>query len=197
MKFPSLSSTLRLLKPFSKTASKAKTNSSHSAEFTLYDKIEEIISIADIHSGSLEIVVKFYNLTEIQQQLAIVTLIEHERTDALEVILLSTYSVNYLIRGQTPLHFAIKIKNLNMVKLLIKNKADIEFKDRYKETALNCAVRTGNNHIIKYLLEQGAEANTQASHSSTPLEYVLHQGDNDSVPFLEKYSAKMSHSNLG
>ena len=76
------------------------------------------------------------------------------RTDTLEVLLHSDYNVNFLIKGQTPLHFAIKKQNLNMVKLLIKHKADIEFKDRYKETALNSGVPTGNISIIRYLVEQ-------------------------------------------
>lgn len=195
MKFPSLSSTLRLLKPFSQTASKAKANSSDESEITLFDKIEEIISIADIHPDSLEIVVKFYNLSEIQQQLTIVTLVEHKMIDAIKVLLISAYNVNYLIRGQTPLHFAIRNQDLNLVRLLVKHNADIEFKDKYKETALNCAVRSGNNDIIKYLLEQGADVNTQASDSSTPLEYALHHRDIESVHLLEKYGAILSRSN--
>ncbi len=189
MKFPSLSSTLKLLKPFSSKPPKAKTNSNHDVEITLYDKIEEIVSIADTHSSSLEIVVKFYNLTVIQQQLTIVTLIEHKMIDTLEVLLLSSYDVNYLIRGQTPLHFAIKNRNLDIIKLLVKHNADIEYKDNYKETALNCAVRAGDTSIIQYLLDQGADANTKASDSSTPLEYAIHQGDIESVNILEKYGA--------
>lgn len=196
MKFPSLISTLNLLKPFSKKDLKANSNLDNESEMTVYDKIEEIISIADIDYNSLEIVVKFYQLTEIQQQLTIVTLIEHKMPNTLNVLLLSGYDVNYLIRGQTPLHFAIKDQNLKMIKMLIKHKADLEFKDRYKETALNSAVRSGNTDIIKYLLEQGAEVNTQASDSSTPLEFAIHQGDIESVNILEKYGALLGSSYL-
>lgn len=194
MKFPSVSSTLKLLKPFAKKES--KTESVHETEMTSYDKIEEIISIADVDTNSLEIVVKFYTLTEIQQQLMIVTLIEHEMIKTLEVILLSSYDINFLIRGQTPLHFAIKIQNQKMINLLIKHKADLELKDNFKETALNCAVRTSNTSVIKYLLEQGADVNTQASDSSTPLEYAIHQGDIESVNILEKYGAILGSSYL-
>ncbi|MGK0271721.1 MAG: ankyrin repeat protein [Cocleimonas sp.] len=194
MKFPSLSFTLKLLKPFAKKES--KTESVHETAMTSYDKIEEIISIADVDTNSLEIVVKFYNLTEIQQQLMIVTLIEHEMIKTLEVILLSPYDINFLIRGQTPLHFAIKIQNQKMISLLIKHKADLDLKDNFKETALNCAVRTSNTSVMKYLLVQGADVNTQASDSSTPLEYAIYQGDIESVNILEKYGAILGSSYL-
>ena len=97
------------------------------------DKIEEIIAIANINFESLEIVVKFYNLTEMQQQLTIVTLIEHNMVETLRALLLTNYDVNFLIRGQAPLHFAIKDQNLNMIKILIKYKADMEFKDKFKD----------------------------------------------------------------
>ena len=194
MKFPSLASRLRLLKPFKTTEIKA--NSTQIDEFTLYDKIEEIASIANYDDSSIEIVKKFYLLTEIQQQLTIVTLIEHNMIEALEKILFSKYNVNFLIRGQTPLHFAIKDQNLNMIRILIKYNADIELEDTYKETALNCAVRTGYIEIIKYLLEQGAEVNTHASDSTTPLEIAIYNRDAASVNMLKKYGAHLGNSYL-
>ena len=196
MKFPSLSSTLKLLKPFSKQDAKAKSNLRRESKMTAYDKIEEIFSIANVDFRSLEIVVKFHDLTEIQQQLTIVTLIEHKMLQTLEVILLSKYDVNFLIRGQAPIHYAIKDENIAMLRLLIKFNADIELKDNYKETALNCAVRTGNTDIIKYLLYLGADVNTQASDSSTPLEFAIHQGDIKSVDIVEKHGAILGGSYL-
>ncbi len=196
MKFPSLSSTLNLLRPFAKKESKAHLRSSHAPEISLYDKMEEITSIVDTQYNSQEIVIKFYILTEIQQQLTVVTLIEHRMSNTIEVLLLSNYDVNYLIRGQTPLHFAIKDENLDMIRLLIKYKADLELKDNYKETALNCAVRTGNIEIVKYILEQGVDVNTQASDSSTPLAYAIQQGDIESVNVLGKYGALLGSSSL-
>ena len=194
MKFPNLSSTLKLLKPFAKT--KVQPQSNQDIEFTLYDKIEEIVSIANFDSGSLEIVLKFYQLTEIQQQLTLVTLVEHNMVETLEVILNSDFDVNFLIRGQSPLHFAIKDQNLNMIKVLINYKADLELKDSFKETSLNCAVRIGNIEIISYLLEQGAMVNTQASDSTTPLEFAIHNGDSKSVDILKQYGAHLGSSYL-
>lgn len=202
MKFPSLSSTLKLLKPASKAKevrakkSKVNTNSSDESQMTVYDKIEEIITIANIDFNSLEIVVKFYNLTEIQQQLTVVTLIEHQMIETLDVILQSEYDVNFLLRGQTPLHYAIKGQGVDIVKLLIKHNANIEYKDIYKETALNSAVRTANTGIIKILLDEGADVNTEASNKSTPLDYAVHQGDIETVNILGQYGALLGSSYL-
>jgi len=194
MKFLSLAATLRLLKPFTKTDS--TLNSSKASEFTLNDHVEEIVLIANDHNSSLEIVKKFYLLTEIQQQQTIVSLIEHNMVEALEKVLLSKYDVNFLISGQSPLHFAIKDQNLNMIRILIKYNADLELVDIYKETALNCAVRTGHIEIIKYLLEQGAEVNTHASDSTTPLEVAIYNRDAASVNVLKKYGAHLGNSYL-
>jgi len=194
MKFPSLFTTLSLLKP--KKQHKPKVANNDDTGLTLYDKIEEMVSIASFDSRNLQIVVKFYELTEIQQQLTLVTFVEHNMSETLSLILESNFDTNFLIRGQTPLHFAIKDQNLNMIKTLIKHKADLELKDIFKETALNCAVRTGNIDVISYLLEQGALVNTQASDSSTPLEFAIHNGDSKSVEILKHYGAHLGNSYL-
>lgn len=66
MKFPFLSQTFKLLKFFSKAKEKRGKKSklknhliaNHKSQISLYDKIEEIISIPNINFNSLEIVVK-------------------------------------------------------------------------------------------------------------------------------------------
>lgn len=194
MKFPSLSATLRLLKP--RKNSEQKKYQNDDVQFTLYDKIEEIVNIANYDNRSMKIVVRFYELSDIQQQLTLVTLIEHNMSDTIEVILKSGFDVNFLIRGQTPLHFAIKHQHLHLIKLLIKFQADIEGKDVYKETALNSAVRTGHIEAVECLLKQGAEVNTQASDSSTPLEFAINNGDMGSVNILKQYGAHLGSNYL-
>lgn len=202
MKFPSLTSTLRLLKPLTHSKVNTKINainntkSNNDPEKSMYDNIEEIISIYDIQTNSLEILTKFYQLSEIHQQILIVTLIEHNIIDTLKVITESSYSMNFLIRGQTPLHFAIKGQNMDMVRMLTELNADLELEDHYKETALNCAVRTGCNDIIKFLLEQGADVNTHSSDNTSPLTFAVRQGDSEAVNILLKYGALLERSQL-
>ncbi|GAA0400167.1 hypothetical protein GCM10009133_06280 [Cocleimonas flava] len=198
MKFPSLASTLKLLKPLTSPKVHTETVGHHNddTEITLYDYIEEIISIYDTHNNRNEILTKFYQLSEIHQQILIVTLIENNIFDTLKVIVESSYDVNFLIRGQSPLHFAIIVNNMNMVKLLLNHDADIELEDHFKETALNCAVRTANNNMIKYLLEQGADANTHSSDNTSPLTFAINQGNNEAVNILLEYGALLDRTHL-
>jgi len=198
MKFPSLSSTLKLLKPSAnstidtnKSADKNKT-----PESNLYDNIEEIISIYDAQNNKKEVLLKFHQLSEIHQQILIVTLIEHNIFDTLKVIVDSSFDVNFLIRGQTPLHFAIHVQNTKMIKLLIDHDADLELKDNFKETALNCAVRMGSNDIIKFLLEQGANVNNHSSDNTSPLTFAIQEGNSEAVNILLKYGALLDRSHL-
>lgn len=194
MKFPSLTATLRLLKPL--TNKKTLKGSESTQEKTLYDYYEEIISIYDIQTNSLEILTKFYQLSELHQQLLIVTLIENNIVDTLKVILESSYSINFVIKRQTPLHFAIKSQNINMVKILIKHNADLELKDHYKESALNCAVRTGNYDMIKFLLELGADVNTHSSDNTSPLTFAIKQGNSEAVTILLEFGALLDRTQL-
>ena len=198
MKFPTLASTLRLLRPLtdSKVNTKANSKINNLSEKNLYDSIEEIITIYDIQTDSLEILNKFYQLSEIHQQILIVTLIEHNMVDTLKVITESSYNLNFLIRGQTPLHFAINNQNMDMVRILIEHNADLELDDHYKETALNCAVRKGSIDIIKYLLKQGADVNTHSSDRTSPLTFAVRQGDSEAVNILLKYGALLERAQL-
>lgn len=194
MKFPSLSATLKLLKRH-KSADQVK-HQNDDMPLTLYDKIEEIINIANYDNRSMKIVVRFYELTEIQQQLTLITLIEHNMGETIEVILKSGFDVNYLIRGRTPLHYAVHHQHLHIMRMLVNYQADLEGKDIYKETALNAAVRTGHFEAIEYLLKQGSQVNTEASDSTTPLEFAINNGDMASVDILKQYGANLGSSYL-
>ena len=158
-----------------------------------YDKIEEFVSSAHIDATGSNTVMNFHYLNEVLQQLTIVTLIEHNMIETLRTILLSNYDVNYLIRGQTPLHFAIKDNNRAITSLLIDHNANLELKDRYQETALNAAIREGNVSIVKLLLEKGSVVNTQGSDMFTLLELATHQGDVESIDLLAEYGALQSN----
>lgn len=198
MKFPSLSSTLSLLKPLTQAESSAlkKTRAKNTPERNLYDTLEEIISIYDTQMNGEQILNQFNHLSEIHQHIFIVTLIEHNMVDTLNVILKSSYNINFLIRGHSPLHFAIKNNNLAIVNTLVKSNANLELQNTFKETALNCAVRTENNAIIKYLVEHGANVNTQASDSSSPLTFAVNQGNSEAVSILLQYGAQLDRSHL-
>lgn len=65
------------------------------------------------------------------------------------------------IDGNTPLIIAVATKNINAVKLLIKMGADLNLKNRDKETALVVALKSGveYNKIAKLLIRAGCDIN--------------------------------------
>ncbi len=71
-----------------------------------------------------------------------------------------------------PISHAVQIKNLEFIKILLQNGADIDKGsqgDNYGNTALMIAAWHGELEIVKYLVEQGACCNQQDSNGFTPL----------------------------
>lgn len=66
---------------------------------------------------------------------------------------------------QTPLHYAVRYSNLDMVKLCCEHQKDnLNAQDREEKTALNWAT---DEDIIRYLVDAGAEKNDEADRNST------------------------------
>ena len=61
-------------------------------------------------------------------------------------------------QGQTPLHIAAYMQNIDMIKLLLKSGANIHETDKFGNTPLHAAIQFARADTIKYLLEQGADA---------------------------------------
>ncbi len=71
-----------------------------------------------------------------------------------------------------PISHATQIKNLEFIKILLENGADIDKGSQgtnYGNTALMIAAWHGELDIVKYLVEQGACCNQQDSNGYTPL----------------------------
>ena len=71
-----------------------------------------------------------------------------------------------------PISHAVQINNLDFIKILIKNGADIDKGsqgENYGNTALMIAAWHGRLEIAKYLVEQGACCNQQDFNGYTPL----------------------------
>jgi ankyrin repeat protein len=65
------------------------------------------------------------------------------------------------INTKYPLHLAIERKNYEDVKLLIKNKFNLNQKDNFGVTPLVLAIQKNNIDIIKLLIESGAKIEEQ------------------------------------
>jgi len=57
---------------------------------------------------------------------------------------------------KTPLHLAASKGHIEIVKILIENKADLKAQDLYKNTPLMCAVVAKHKEVERLLRQQGA-----------------------------------------
>ncbi|MFP3030404.1 MAG: ankyrin repeat domain-containing protein, partial [Wolbachia sp.] len=95
--------------------------------------------------------------------------------------------------GNTLLYSAAEIGDLNLVKLLLDNGANIEAKNgEYQATPLHGAVENYRIDVVKLLLNRGANVNAEDKDNWTPLHYGADTNSLDIVKVLVD-----AHANLG
>ncbi|UXX40675.1 ankyrin repeat domain-containing protein [Wolbachia endosymbiont of Oryzaephilus surinamensis] len=95
--------------------------------------------------------------------------------------------------GNTLLYSAAEIGDLNLVKLLLDNGANIEAKNgEYQATPLHGAVENYRIDVVKLLLNRGANVNAEDKDNWTPLHYGADTNSSDIVKVLVD-----AHANLG
>lgn len=62
---------------------------------------------------------------------------------------------------KTLLHYSISYNQINCVKILVENRADVNARDSKKMTPLHYAALENNVKIIKYLILNGAHVNKE------------------------------------
>ncbi|WP_065094827.1 MULTISPECIES: ankyrin repeat domain-containing protein [unclassified Wolbachia] len=83
------------------------------------------------------------------------------------------------INGRTPLHTAVAHGNLEMVKYLIKKRADVNAPDYSRDTPLHVAASPPVSRdsleieILKYLIKNGANLNARGRDNYTPLHIAV------------------------
>jgi len=96
------------------------------------------------------------------------------------------------IKGEnscTPLHYACQNSNLQIVKLLLLNRANVNAKNRYSTlypifdtlTAIN---QENSFSILKLLIEAGADINKVDSFGNTALHYAVERGNQKLIELL-------------
>ncbi len=75
-----------------------------------------------------------------------------------------------------PLFLAIYKNNLDNIKTLIKEGANVNETDEDRYTPLHIACQEGNLDIIKYLIKKGAKVNAKTNYGSTPLHIFCQEG---------------------
>ncbi|XP_023325614.1 ankyrin repeat domain-containing protein 42 [Eurytemora carolleeae] len=87
-------------------------------------------------------------------------------------------------RECTPLHYAAKSSNLEMVRLLLENGADLRAADRHGWSVLHYAVRYGRDEMVELLLNKGADVNVKEKRGWNLLHLAARNGQAEKARIL-------------
>ncbi len=81
---------------------------------------------------------------------------------------------------------AVNNGNIDIVKILIANKADIKWKDGFNTTALMYAAAKGNKEIVVVLLDNGGDINDNDGKGNTVLSAAKESKNKELIKFIEE-----------
>jgi cytohesin len=100
-----------------------------------------------------------------------------------------------LLSGETALMTAVHTGNVEVVKLLLAHKADVNAKEPARgQTALLWAVAEKRPEIARVLVEHGANVQARSKSGFTPLLYAADRGDGDSAQILVAAGADVNEA---
>jgi ankyrin repeat protein len=86
--------------------------------------------------------------------------------------------------AETPLHGAAWGGDLEEVKQLIAEGADVNYRDAANETPLHGAAAWGRAEVVRFLIESGAHVNMPGTTQLTPLHWAAGWGNLETVKVL-------------
>jgi hypothetical protein len=92
--------------------------------------------------------------------------------------------------GYNPLSIAIEMLDEKALEILVKNKADINYRDAFGRTYLMQAARIGFLPAISMLIDRGIDINTMDNDGFTALSIAYRHKQELAVQYLIKYGAK-------
>lgn len=81
---------------------------------------------------------------------------------------------------------------IDKVRLLVREGADVNAKDKFSQTALMYASRVGNIDLVRLLVESGADLNTAAKHNLSALMLAVINGHAEVVRILIESGADLT-----
>jgi ankyrin repeat protein/predicted alpha/beta superfamily hydrolase len=151
-------------------------------------KMEELqgeghVPYTDVYRG-IEFI--FEELEEIQQTQTIFTLIRDGNIEEIkDLVKQNPGVVDSTNSGYTPLIFAVYYRNLDIVDLLLKNNADVNYQNpATKIDALIMSLRHRDLSLIKKLVKNGANINARNDKQETVLHITVSNNSNEISEYL-------------
>jgi len=106
------------------------------------------------------------------------------------VLVLILTSACEISSGTSELGDAAWLGKVEEVKTLLDHGADINFQDKFGDTALMIVSSKGNTEMVKILLDHGADVNLQDKFGDTALKHASRKGHNRVMELLKAAGAK-------
>lgn len=97
--------------------------------------------------------------------------------------------------GLTPLHMAVKKRNLLLVKLFIKHDADIDAQDNKGFSPLYYAVTTNQVKIARFLLNHDANPNLANNSGNVPIHNIAYRNRFELLELFTNYKTNFKQKN--
>lgn len=95
--------------------------------------------------------------------------------------------------GMTAIQMAVRDENLEIMKILIDNGADVNIgSTRLKFTPLQIAARRGNVEMVTLLIASGADVNLPDHEGASALHFAVRSGENEAVDLLITNGAEVN-----
>lgn len=98
--------------------------------------------------------------------------------------------------ANTPLHISAENGYIELVKSLLRLKADPNVTNRRNQTPLHFAVERGYKEIISCLIAHGAQIDPRENEGDTPLSWAAYTGQTDIVLQLCDFGAEINATNF-
>ena len=107
------------------------------------------------------------------------------------------FLINQTVNGDTALHFAVRLGDLEVIKCLINHEADVDAINNSKMTSLHYAACSKKNiEILKLLILSNANVDVQDDNLWTPLHYACQSGYIEVAKELLKNNANIEAKNI-
>ena len=93
--------------------------------------------------------------------------------------------------GWSPLHHAINVCNLDIIKELVSHKVGLNIRNKQGHTPLHLAIMKSRTDIVKFLLSEGCKVNYKDKRGVSPIYYALMAKDTQLLEILVENGADL------